>query len=158
MKSVFSMVLAAVVLGTAVYATAQSKGPHDAAIKGRQAMFQTYNFNMGILSAMAKGKTEYNADTASEAAKNLLAAASFGQSSMWPPGSDNETEGNAKNRALPAIWETYPAIVEKGEAMQKAATVMADQAGQGLDALKGAMGDLGGSCKGCHDDFRAKRR
>ncbi len=158
MKGKVILLAGVAVLGAALYANAADKGPHDAAIKGRQAMFQTYSFNMGILGAMAKEKTEYNADIASEAAANLMAAANFGQSSMWPAGSDSETEGNAKNRALSAIWETFPAIVEKSDALKKSSAVLAEQAGQGLAALQGAMGDVGASCKGCHDDYRAERK
>jgi len=157
-KSVIAASIVAGILGTLSYAIAADKGPHDSAIKGRQAMFQTYQFNIGILSAMAKGKTEYNAEIASDAAANLAAAANFAQSSMWPAGSDNETEGNAKNRALPAIWETFPAIVEKAEALKESSAVLAAEAGGGLEALQGAIGDVGNSCKGCHDDFRAKKR
>jgi len=133
-------------------------GPHDKAIKARQAMFQIYGFNIGILGDMAKGETEYNAEIAMEAAQNLDAAANFGQSQMWPMGSDSETEGNMKNRALPAIWSTYPAISEKSEALTAATAALVPVAGNGLEALQGAMGDVGASCKGCHDDYRAKRR
>lgn len=158
MKSKVILLAVTAVLGVALYATAAAKGPHDAAIEGRQAMFQIYKFNLGILGAMAKEKTEYDADIASEAAANLMAAANFGQSAMWPAGSDSETEGNAKNRALPAIWETFPAIVEKSDALKKSSAVLAEQAGQGLTALQGAMGDVGASCKGCHDDYRAERK
>jgi len=145
-------------LGIAAVATAQDKGPHDAAIKGRQAMFQTFNFNLGILGDMAKGKTEYNADIAKQSAENLDAAANFGHIAMWPEGSDSESEGNAKNRSLPAIWSNMSDVDEKFKALQAATATMASQAGGGLDALKGAMGDVGGSCKACHDDYRAKRR
>lgn len=158
MKKVLALGIIMLAFAGGFVAIAADKGPHDSAIKGRQAMFQTYSFNMGILGAMAKEKMEYNADMANEAASNLLAAASFGQSAMWPPGSDSENPANAKNRALPAIWSTYPAIVEKGDALKKAAEVMAAQAGGGLGALQGAMGDLGASCKGCHDDYRAERK
>lgn len=145
-------------LGTAAIATAQDKGPHDDAIKGRQAMFQTYGFNMGILSAMAKGKMDYDADIATQSAANLLAAASFGQAAMWPAGSDNATPGNATNRALPEIWSNFDDVAEKGAALKTAAETMAAEAGGGLDALKGAMGAVGDSCKGCHDDYRAKKK
>jgi cytochrome c556 len=31
---------------------------------------------------------------------------------------------------------------------------MEDAAGQGLGALKGAMGGLGGACGACHEDYR----
>ena len=78
-----------------------ANGPHDKAIKARQAMFQSYSFNLGILGAMAKEDRPYDAAVATEAANNLSAAANFGQSQMWPQGSDNATEGNATNRALP---------------------------------------------------------
>jgi cytochrome c556 len=133
-------------------------GPHDKAIKARQAMFQTYAFSTGLLGAMAKEEIPYDAEIAMEAAANLEAAANFGQSQFWPQGSDNETEGNAKNRALPVIWETFPDIVEKADQLKEAAAAMAAVAGDGLDALQGAMGDVGGSCKACHDDFRASRK
>ena len=133
-------------------------GPHDKAIKARQAMFQLYNFNLGILSAMAKEKIPYDAAIAAEAANNLSAAANLGQSQFWPQGSDNATEGNARTRALPAIWETFPAITEKADALKTATAALAPVAGNGLDALQGAMGDVGGSCKGCHDDYRAKKK
>ncbi|MCL4166497.1 UNVERIFIED_CONTAM: hypothetical protein GTU68_003619 [Idotea baltica] len=121
-------------------------------------MYQLYNFNVGILNDMAKEKAPYDAAIAAEAANNLSAAVNLGQSQFWPPGSDSEADGNAKTRALPAIWETFPKINEKSEALKSAVAALVPVAGNGLDALKGAMGDVGGSCKGCHDDFRAKKR
>lgn len=133
-------------------------GPHDKAIKARQGMFQVYSFNMGILSAMAKGKRDYDAEIASEAANNLLAAVSLGQSQLWPQGSDNESPGNATTRALPSIWSTFPKINEKSDALKTAAAALAPVAGDGLDALKGAIGDVGAGCKGCHDDYRAEKK
>lgn len=133
-------------------------GPHDKAIKARQAMYQIYGFSIGILGAMAKEKMPYDAAIASEAANNLSVAANLGQSQFWPPGSDNATEGNARTRALPAIWETYPAITEKADALKTAVAALVPVAGNGLEALQGAMGDVGGSCKGCHDDYRAEKK
>jgi len=144
-------------LAISTIGTAADEGPHDKAIKARQAMFQVYSFNMGILSGMAKGKRDYDADIAVEAAENLLAAANLGQSQLWPEGSDNETPGNAETRALPVIWSTFPEITEKMDALKTASAALAPVAGDGLDALKGAMGDVGASCKGCHDDFRAEK-
>ncbi len=133
-------------------------GPHDKAIKARQSMFQLYSYSMGILGGMAKGKIEYNADIAAEMASNLDAAANLGQSTFWPAGSDNSNAENATTRALPALWETYPAVVEKGDDLKTATAALAANAGNGLDALKSSMGDVGKSCKGCHDKFRAKKK
>ena len=157
LKSLTIAGLTSLVLATGAVAFA-ADGPHDKAIKARQAMFQTYSFNVGILSAMAKEKRPYDADIATEAANNLNAAANFGQSQLWPQGSDNATDGNAKTRALPIIWETYPDITEKAKALTTAVAALVPVAGNGLDALQGAMGDVGGSCKSCHDDFRAEKK
>jgi len=158
MKKVIVLLLsAAVALGVTSQLQAKD-GPHDKAIKARQAMFQIYNYSMGTLSAMAKGEMEYNAEMASEAAKNLEAAANLGQSTMWPPGSDNENEANARTRAKKEIWETFPDIVEKADALKTASAVLAQSAGNGLEALQADIGKVGASCKGCHDDFRAKRK
>lgn len=153
----YHLPITAVLIGLSSMALA-ADGPHDKAIKARQAMFQLYSFNTGILSDMAKGKVDYDADIALEAAQNLDAAANLGQSQFWPQGSDNETDGNARTRALPVIWETFPAIVEKADALKMATAALAPVAGNGLDALKGAMGDVGASCKGCHDDYRAEKK
>jgi len=35
---------------------------------------------------------------------------------------------------------------------------MAENAGNGLEALQSSIGDVGKSCKGCHDDYRAKKK
>jgi len=123
--------------------TALAEGPHDKAIKARQSMFQLYSFSTGVLGDMAKGKIEYNAELAQEMADNLNAAANLGQSAFWPAGSDNSNSENARTRALPKIWETFPVAAE---------------AGNGLDALRSNMGAVGKSCKGCHDTYRAKRK
>ncbi len=139
-------------------ATARDEGPHDKAIKARQALMQLYSFNLGILAGMAKGKVDYNADSASAAANNLLSAVSMDQSAMWPQGSHSDDAVNLTNRALPAIWETYPKITEAGKAMATAATDLQAAAGNGVDALRGAIGAAGKSCKGCHDDFRAEKK
>jgi len=156
-KYLMSTLCAAALAGSAMVAYA-ADGPHDDAIKARQAMFQTYSFNLGVLGAMAKGKMDYDASLAAESAANLEAAANFGQSAYWPAGSDSETDGNATTRALPAIWEDMAGVGEKAQALKDAAANMSLEAGNGLDALRGAMGDLGGACKGCHDNYRADKK
>lgn len=157
MKKIFALGVPAVLLVCSSLVFAEDDGPHDKAIKARQSLMQLYSYNIGILAAMAKDKMEYNAELATEAASNLLAVNSLGQSTLWPEGSDNANPENAENRALPAIWETYPKIAEKGKALNEAVVAMAAEAGNGLDALKGNIGAVGEGCKGCHDDFRAEK-
>ncbi len=140
------------------HAAMAADGPHKKAIEARQAMFQLYSYHMGLLGGMAKGKIPYDAAIASEAAANLDAAANLGQSTLWPAGSDNSNAENGKTRALKEIWDTYPAIAEKSEQLKEATAVLAQNAGNGLDALKSSIGDAGAACKACHDDYRAKKK
>jgi cytochrome c556 len=154
----FATLAVCLLAGTLTCGVVHAEGPHDKAIKARQAMFQLYSFSAGVLGAMAKGEMEYDAALAQEMADNLNAAANLGQSAFWPPGSDNSNPDNMKNRALPKIWETFPAIGENAQQLKDAASVLAAEAGNGLDALRGSMGAVGKSCKGCHDEYRAKRR
>ncbi len=149
---------ASLIAGVMSCGVAHAEGPHDKAIKARQAMFQLYSFSAGVLGDMAKGKIDYDAELAKELAGNLNAAANLGQSAFWPAGSDNSNPDNLKNRALPKIWETFPAIGENAQELKDAAAVLAAEAGNGLDALRSSMGAVGKSCKGCHDEYRAKKR
>jgi len=87
------------------------EGPFAKEIKARKAVFQVYGYNMGLLGGMAKGKMEYDAQTAVDAAWNLNAASMMKNGTMWPQGSDNgSVEGT---RALPEIWSTYPAMAKR---------------------------------------------
>lgn len=127
-----------------------------AAVKARQSQMTLYSFNIGLLGGMAKGEIEYDADAASAAAANLAALSQLDQSRLWPMGSDNEALGKDATEALPAIWAPDSKVGEKAMAMTTAALAMQDAAGQGLEALRGAIGPLGKSCGGCHEDYRQK--
>ena len=126
----------------------------DPGVKARQALMQLYAHYIGQLGAMAKGAAPYDAAKASAAANSLAALSDVSQAAMWAPGTDNGALGD-QTRALPAIWSTYPAVAEKGKAFDEAAANMAAVAGDGLDAVRGAIGPLGASCGGCHKEFRA---
>jgi cytochrome c556 len=123
-----------------------------AAIKARQSQMQLHAFNLGLLGAMAKQETPYDAAAASGAADNLAALASLSQAGYWLPGSDSDSvEGT---RALPAIWASDSKIGEKGKDFVDAALAMQSAAGTDLGALQAAMGPVGKSCGGCHESYR----
>lgn len=124
-----------------------------AGIKARQAQMQIQAFNLGILGAMAKGEAEYNAEAAVLAATNIVHAASIHQPQAWAPGSDNSNvEGT---RALPALWQNFPDAGEKSAELLAAAEEMKTVAGNGREAIGGAMARLGGACSACHTSYRA---
>ena len=132
------------------------KDPNEKAIKARQGEMQLRSFNAGPLFGMAKGKIEYDAELAAKLAGNLKLMLDLDMGRAWPGGSDNANYPG-KTTALPKIWETYPEISEYGKRYKEAVNNLAAVAGNGQDALKSAIGPLGKSCKGCHDDFREKK-
>ena len=153
---VAAMVAAGMMAGAGVAVSGEAE---DKAIKARQAVMQLYSFNLGKLGAMVKGEMEYNADQAKMAADNLVKAASIGQDAMWPEGTAIEDPGmEGKTWAKKDAWTTYPEVANKHKDLQAAAAKMAEAAGGGVDAIKGAIGGVGGSCKGCHEKFRAPRK
>ncbi|MFT7531882.1 MAG: cytochrome c556 [Gammaproteobacteria bacterium] len=128
------------------------------AIKARQGLMQNYAFNISLVGAMAKGKAEYNAEVAQNAAENMMAIATMKNGALWPAGSGTDNiEFGDMTRALPENWTTYPASAEKGKKLVAALEEFLKVAGQGLDAMKGGIGDVGNGCKGCHKEFRAKK-
>ncbi|MGH1361872.1 MAG: c-type cytochrome [Burkholderiaceae bacterium] len=155
-----SLALAAAIVTVTVGASVSvaADGPFTKAIKARQGLMQVAGFNLGMLAAMAKGKQDYDATLASEAAANVLRAAQMNHSTLWPEGSDlTNKELTQETVAKPEAWSTYPEISNKHKAWLEASEKLAAVAGDGLDALKPAVGGVGKSCKGCHDDFRQKK-
>ena len=151
----------AAVLAVAVFAgasVASAQEDHSGAVKARQAYMQLNGFYTGQLAAIAKGQVEYDAAKATAIAKSLLALSAMDVGAMWPPGSGNDNPALAgKTRAKPEIWTTFPAVVEKADALTKALEAMVDAAGTDLASLQVAFGDVGAGCGGCHRTFRAEK-
>jgi cytochrome c556 len=124
----------------------------EAAIEARQSLMTLFSFNLGPMALMAQGRMDYDAETAQTAAANLYHASRHAQDRLWPEGTaQGEFEGS---RARPAIWENLEEFASRYSALQDAAANMNEVAGDGLDALQGALGGLAGACRNCHDDFR----
>lgn len=124
------------------------------AIDARQAHMRLNAFNLGLLGAMAKGEVDYDAEAASAAAANLAALARMDESRYWVPGTDMETLGKEQTEARANIWAEDSDIESRMQDMADTSAAMADAAGNGLDALQGAMGPLAKSCGGCHEGHR----
>ncbi|WP_210397847.1 c-type cytochrome [Motiliproteus sediminis] len=158
MKKVAKVVCGMALLGmVSAPVVAAGDDPMEKAVKARQGEMKVRAFNIGILAAMAKGKVEYDADAAATAAKNLHLASMMKNGAMWPKGSDN-TNASLKTEALPAIWQADSKVGEKAKAFAMAAEELAGVAGNGLDAMKPKFAALGKSCKGCHEDYREKKK
>ena len=71
---------------------------------------------------------------------------------VFPEGSNIE-----KSKALPAIWENPVEFSKAMDRFIEAAEGMASAAGtEDMSEIGPAIQTLGGSCKGCHDDFKAE--
>jgi cytochrome c556 len=155
MKKLLTLTTAIAICATSFITIAQDEYPFQTQIEARQAHMKLYSFNLGILGAMAKGETEYNAEQASTAANNLLTMATMSTGAMWPAGSDVSVAGlEDKTAAKPDIWANFPEVGEKGKGLVDALTTMAAEAGNGLDAVRANMEAVGDGCKGCHESFR----
>ena len=122
------------------------------ALKARQGQFNILAINLGILGGMARGTVDYDAETAQAAADTIVAVSMINQAPLWPAGSDSMSIDNT--RALPAIWDNLPDVLDKWAALGTAAATLQAAAGTGQEAIGPALGAVGGACKACHDTYR----
>lgn len=153
--SIRSLAITAGALAAIAAPTLAMADAADDAIKARRGYYQVVLHNAGVMFGMAKGEIAYDAATAQAHANNLKALADMATASMWPAGSDNFDKAG-QTRALPVLWETFPAVMDKHADFVTATANLAANAGGGLNALRANVGALGASCSGCHDTYRAK--
>ena len=127
--------------------------PNKELIKARQGEMYVRAMSAAPLFDMAKGKIPYDAEKAQQLANNLKVLTQLNMGSAWPAGTST-AEYPDDTHAKPEVWSTWPKVAESGKEYGKAVNALADVAGDGLDALRSKIGDLGDGCKGCHDDFR----
>ena len=148
----YLMILLVAVVPVLVFAHAD----HDTdSIKTRKALFTLIGANMAALGNMAKGKTEYTAERAQSHASNLGALADYDLGPHFPEGSSMD-DHKGETRALAAIWSGRDKFDERWQDYVDATAALEAAAAEGRGAMAEALGRVGATCKGCHDDFRAK--
>lgn len=147
MKTIASLVLAAATFILAAPAHAQFAKPEDA-IKYRQSALTVMGVHFGRVAGMANGRIPFDAKVAAD-----NAAIAESMSKLPWAGFVPGTDGNTK--AKPEIWSDNAKFKEASEKMQgeMVKLVAATKTGN-LDTIKTAVGATGGTCKGCHDNFR----
>ncbi len=150
MKQLTKVALAATVLAIATTAMAQPKPENF--VKQRQSALNLIGWYFGPLGAVAKGEKPFNKDDAVRATTNLVAL-----SKMPWEGFVAGTENVGNTKALPAIWAKPADFKKDADNMQAEMVKLAAAASAGDEAgFKKQFGVVGGTCKACHDDFRAK--
>ncbi|WP_326542820.1 c-type cytochrome [Pseudorhodoferax sp.] len=152
MKRLLLTLAATATLAVSLPAAAQFQKSEDA-IKYRQGAFNLIAAHFGRVAAMASGRAPFDAKAAAEnaALASTLASLPFG---AFGEGTDK----GLPNRAKADIWKDAAKFKAAGDKMVAEMGKLDAAAKTGsLDAIKAAVGGVGGSCKGCHDDFRAER-
>ena len=122
----------------------------ESAIKYRQAALTLMASHFGRMQPVVKGQAPYDAEQikANVQLLNTLAAlpwAGFG------PG----TEGG---EARPEIWSDAAGFKQKQDALLENMAKLQVAADSGdLNKVRAAFGDVGASCKSCHDSYRQKK-
>jgi cytochrome c556 len=150
MKKISTILLAGVAAAFTLPASAQFAKPEDA-IKYRKNALFVMQQNFGRVAGMAAGKIPFDAKVAADSA----AVAEFVSKLPWAGFGAGTDLGDTK--AKPEIWANkakFDDIANKLEAEMGKLSVAAKTGN--LDNIKVAVNAVGGTCKSCHDDFRAK--
>lgn len=123
-------------------------------IKARQENFKAMGKAMKAIGDELKSPTP-NLAVISAGAKDLNSAA-VNVGKFFPKGTG--VESGQKTDALPAIW-AKPADFNaaNGKLVGASKALLAASASGNIDQVKASVGGVGGSCKGCHDNFRKPR-
>lgn len=126
----------------------------DKASAYRLGAFRMIGWHLGPIAAMAKGERPFDADVAKMNADAIAALSKFPANGFI----EGSSSDDIKTRALPDIWLDKADFDKKMMAFEEAAQgLAAAAAGGSMDAIKPALGKLGGSCKECHKAYRAKK-
>lgn len=131
-------------------AYAQFNKPEDA-IRYRQAAFVLMGNNMGRINAQLKSSTPNIQVIQSSAA--LVETMSKLPYEAFIPGS--ESGGTPPTRAKPEVFKDGDKIKTLADKMQTEVVKLNTVAkGGDIGAIRAQFGEVGKSCKACHDDYR----
>jgi cytochrome c556 len=150
MKALSLLILAGAGFGFAGSASAQFAKPDDA-IKYRKSALFVMQQHFARIGAMAAGKVPFDAKAAAD---NAAIAESMSKL-PWAAFGEGTDKGDTK--AKPEIWKEQAKFKADADKLQLEMGKLAAAAKTGnLDSIKTAVNATSGTCKACHDDFRAK--
>lgn len=148
MKRLVLAAAAAAGLATALPAAAQFQKPEDA-IKYRKAAFTLMANHFGRVAAMANGRAPFDAAAAQANADLVVTLSKLPYAGFI----DGTSSGDTK--AKPEIWSERDKFNAAAGKMQEEVVKLSAAAKTGnFDQVKAAVGEVGKSCKACHDTYR----
>ena len=147
----FTLLLAAAAMLLPAAASAQDA---EAVINYRKGVMQGFRHANGALRAISRDGVDFSDDHVLQNALIIQALANM-VGDLFPEGTGTEA---GETRALPSIWQDNAKFVAALEKSQRAAEAMIVAAETGdIGEVRKAIGALGKSCGGCHEDFRKKK-
>jgi cytochrome c556 len=141
-------------LSAGVAQTALAQAKPETLVKQRQAAMTLQGKYFGPMAGMAQGKIPYNADTVAMNAAFLDALSRM----PWDGFAESTKDTTVKTAALPAIWSEPAKFKEAQENFQNAVQGLVKVSRGGDEATqKAAIGAVGKTCGGCHQNFREKQ-
>ena len=147
------LAFAALAVGVASISTVSLAGSPADTISARHDNFKV--MGKAFKGILDQTKAPAPDIAAIQSSATALAGAASKVGGLFPKGSGPES--GAKTHALPVIWEkpgdfdmAVTKLVNGSKAMQTAA------ASGNIDQIKAAIPGVGGSCKGCHEQFKAR--
>jgi cytochrome c556 len=150
-KTFTSVTVGAVLCG--VIATASFAQGENKAVAARHAQMQMIGYHTGLLGGVAKGEMAYDAAMVDAAASNIASLAAIERATMWIEGTEQGVADDS--RAKTEIWSDAEGFDAAFEKLETAATAMVGAADAA--AVGAGMGDLGGACKACHEEYRGPK-
>lgn len=139
-------------LALSVTAGVQAQVSAEDMVKFRQSGFTFMSWNMGKIKANLEGN--YDAAQVSAAANAIASIAGSGMGALYGAGTDKSI-GDQKTRVKPELFQNMPEVGKLAGDFNTATANLAKVAATGdAAAVKVAFGDVGKSCKACHDKFR----
>lgn len=148
MRSMSMMLATMMVAGSVGFPAMAADNP----IAERQESMKSVGKAVKAGAAMVKGQVPFEQDAAQKTLDDLhLAMANYGE--LFPVG----TETGGETEASPKIWEDSAGFDEKVTQFQGVIKTAVDSSPADLDAYKIAFGEITGSCKSCHENYRVKK-
>jgi cytochrome c556 len=125
---------------------------HAATIQYRQGIYKAMRWNWAPLAQMVQGKRPFDR---AEFVKRATRVSFLSHQLLegYPPGSHD----GAVTDALPAIWENFADFTAKLDDLKREAKALRLVAESGDEAaIKQQFMATAGTCKACHDEYRAK--
>ncbi|MFT5173110.1 MAG: cytochrome c556 [Gammaproteobacteria bacterium] len=147
MRTVLKVVLMAAVMAAPMSAMSDDEGE----VKYRKGVMKAISGHAGAIAQIANGKVSHDAALMGHA--HALVEVSKQVSAAFK----NKAMGH-KSTADGKVWSDWAGFDGKAGDLERAALAVATAAKSGPGAVKGKLKDLFATCKGCHKDYRVKKK